>query len=153
MKPKRNALPCNPLNSAFDTISSLYADLSDVEEKLLFAVLDRDGSSRISEEEFMDLGSVLMLEFVNVRWLLRAGVEQMIASSLLSSSPHFSLCLHDFVLGRVGLSILFPLSRRRNTGLSLNGSSLRSIKVMAGSTFVASSRHRSSIMWSILFLF
>ena len=41
-------------------------DLSDDEEKLLFAVLDRDGSSRISEEEFMDFGSVLMLEFVKV---------------------------------------------------------------------------------------
>lgn len=31
--------------------------------KLLFAVLDRDGSSRINKEEFLDFGSVLLLEF------------------------------------------------------------------------------------------
>ena len=42
------------------------ADLSDEDEKLLFAVLDRDGSSRISEAEFMDFGSVLMLDFIKV---------------------------------------------------------------------------------------
>ena len=45
---------------------SFCTDLTDEEKKLLFAVLDRDGSSRISKEEFMDFGSVLMLEFVKV---------------------------------------------------------------------------------------
>jgi two pore calcium channel protein len=30
----------------------------------LFAILDRDGSSTITEEEFMDFGNVLLLEFV-----------------------------------------------------------------------------------------
>jgi hypothetical protein len=38
--------------------------LSDDDTKLLFAILDKDGSSTISEEEFMDFGSVMMIEFV-----------------------------------------------------------------------------------------
>lgn len=42
-----------------------FRTLSDDDTKLLFAVLDRDGSDLISEEEFMDFGNVLLLEFVN----------------------------------------------------------------------------------------
>ena len=41
-----------------------FRSLSDEDMDLLFAFLDKDGSSKISEEEFMDFGSVLMLEFV-----------------------------------------------------------------------------------------
>jgi two pore calcium channel protein len=32
---------------------------------LLFAILDKDGSSTITEEEFMDFGNVILLEFIN----------------------------------------------------------------------------------------
>lgn len=38
--------------------------ISDEETKLLFAILDKDGSSNISEEEFLDFGNLLLLEFV-----------------------------------------------------------------------------------------
>lgn len=38
--------------------------ISEEDTKLIFAVLDKDGSSQISEDEFMDFGSVLLLEFV-----------------------------------------------------------------------------------------
>ena len=38
--------------------------ISDEETKLLFAILDKDGSSTISEEEFLEFGNVLLLEFV-----------------------------------------------------------------------------------------
>lgn len=38
--------------------------LSDDDTKLLFAILDKDGSSTITEEEFMDFGNVILLEFV-----------------------------------------------------------------------------------------
>lgn len=41
-----------------------FRSLSDEDTKLLFAILDKDGSSTITEEEFMDFGSVLLLEFV-----------------------------------------------------------------------------------------
>jgi len=50
---------------AIFTIFLRVADISDVKEEL-FEVLDRDGSSRISEDEFMAFGSVLTLEFVKV---------------------------------------------------------------------------------------
>jgi two pore calcium channel protein, plant len=42
-----------------------FRTLSDDDTKLLFAVLDRDGNNSISEEEFMEFGNVLLLEFVN----------------------------------------------------------------------------------------
>ena len=38
--------------------------ISEEDTKLIFAVLDKDGSSQISEDEFMNLGRVLLLEFV-----------------------------------------------------------------------------------------
>lgn len=40
-----------------------FRHLSDDDAKLLFAILDRDGSSMISEEEFMDFGNVLLQAF------------------------------------------------------------------------------------------
>jgi two pore calcium channel protein, plant len=44
-----------------------FRTLSDDDTKLLFAVLDRDGNNSVSEEEFMDFGNVLLLEFVNAK--------------------------------------------------------------------------------------
>jgi hypothetical protein len=41
-----------------------FRSLSEEDTKLLFAVLDKDGSSTITEDEFMDFGNVLLLEFV-----------------------------------------------------------------------------------------
>jgi Ca2+-binding EF-hand superfamily protein len=41
-----------------------FRDLSFDDTALLFAILDKDGSSEISKEEFMDISSVLFLEFV-----------------------------------------------------------------------------------------
>lgn len=41
-----------------------FRTLSPDHTNLLFAILDRDGSSAITEEEFMDFGSVLLLDFV-----------------------------------------------------------------------------------------
>lgn len=41
-----------------------FRRLSDDDTQILFAILDRDGSSLISEEEFMDFGSVLLLDLV-----------------------------------------------------------------------------------------
>jgi Ion transport protein len=55
--------------TAMDLFSILNNDfpefrrLSPDETHILFAILDRDGTSRISEEEFMSFGNVLMLEF------------------------------------------------------------------------------------------
>lgn len=49
------------LNLDFPEFRTIRED----DTKLLFGVLDRDGSSKISEEEFMDFGNVLLLEFVN----------------------------------------------------------------------------------------
>jgi two pore calcium channel protein, plant len=40
-----------------------FRRLTEDDTNLLFAILDRDGSSTISEEEFMEFGNVLMLEF------------------------------------------------------------------------------------------
>ena len=40
-----------------------FRKLSKEETALLFAFLDKDGSSTITEDEFMDFGSVLLLEF------------------------------------------------------------------------------------------
>jgi len=50
---------------AIFTIFLRVADISNVKEKL-FVVLDGDGSSQMSEDEFMDIGSVLMHQFVKV---------------------------------------------------------------------------------------
>ena len=47
------------LNEDFPEIRTL----SDDDMKLLFAILDKDGSSTISEDEFMDFGNVILLEF------------------------------------------------------------------------------------------
>jgi two pore calcium channel protein, plant len=44
-----------------------FRTLSDDDTKLLFAILDRDGNNSVSEEEFMDFGNVLLLEFVNAK--------------------------------------------------------------------------------------
>lgn len=44
-----------------------FRTLSEDDTKLLFAILDRDGSNVISKEEFMDFGNVLLLEFVNAK--------------------------------------------------------------------------------------
>jgi len=41
-----------------------FRKLQDDETKLLFAILDQDGSSTITEDEFMNFGNVLLLEFV-----------------------------------------------------------------------------------------
>lgn len=41
-----------------------FRTLSDSDTKLLFAILDQDGSSTITEDEFMNFGNVLLLEFV-----------------------------------------------------------------------------------------
>jgi two pore calcium channel protein len=41
-----------------------FRTLSNDDTKLLFAILDKDGSSTISEDEFMDFGNVLLLEFI-----------------------------------------------------------------------------------------
>jgi hypothetical protein len=41
-----------------------FRTLTDDDTKLLFAILDKDGSSTITEDEFMDFGNVLLLEFV-----------------------------------------------------------------------------------------
>lgn len=49
------------LNLDFPEFRTLRED----ETKLLFAVLDRDGTNNISEEEFMEFANVLLLEFVN----------------------------------------------------------------------------------------
>jgi two pore calcium channel protein len=40
-----------------------FRTLSEDDTKLLFAILDKDGSSTITEDEFMDFGNVLLLEF------------------------------------------------------------------------------------------
>jgi hypothetical protein len=48
------------LNHDFPSIRTLSGD----DTKLLFAILDRDGSDSITEEEFMEFGQVLLLEFV-----------------------------------------------------------------------------------------
>lgn len=37
--------------------------IPDDEAKLLFALLDKDGSNQISEDEFMNFGKVMMVEF------------------------------------------------------------------------------------------
>ena len=49
------------LNEDFPEIRRLSED----ETKLLFGFLDKDGSSRITQEEFLDFGSVLLLEFTS----------------------------------------------------------------------------------------
>jgi len=41
-----------------------FRRLSNEEAKLIFAILDRDGSSTITEDEFMDFGTVMLLEFM-----------------------------------------------------------------------------------------
>ena len=48
------------LNEDFPEVRTL----SDDDTKLLFAILDKDGSSTITEDEFMDFGNVLLLEFI-----------------------------------------------------------------------------------------
>lgn len=58
-----------------DTIMSLFRILnkdfpefrhiSSRDAKLLYAILDRDGSSMINLHEFLDFGSILLLEFFN----------------------------------------------------------------------------------------
>lgn len=47
------------LNEDFPEFRTLSGD----DTKLLFAILDKDGSSTITEDEFMDFGNVLLLEF------------------------------------------------------------------------------------------
>ena len=42
-----------------------FRNISSRDAKLLFAVLDRDGSSLIYKHEFLDFGSILLLEFFN----------------------------------------------------------------------------------------
>lgn len=42
-----------------------FRHISSQDAKLLFAVLDRDGTALINEAEFLDFGSVLLLEFFN----------------------------------------------------------------------------------------
>ena len=37
--------------------------IPDDDAKLLFAILDKDGSNFISEEEFMNFGTVMVLQF------------------------------------------------------------------------------------------
>lgn len=49
----------NVLNKDFPE----FRQISPRDAKLLYAVLDRDGTSSISEEEFLDFGSILLLEF------------------------------------------------------------------------------------------
>lgn len=49
------------LNEDFPDIRRIPPDNA----KLLFAILDRDGTNFISEEEFMNFGNVLLLEFVS----------------------------------------------------------------------------------------
>lgn len=40
-----------------------FRHISSRDAKLLYAVLDRDGSSVINQDEFLDFGSILLLEF------------------------------------------------------------------------------------------
>ncbi|CAB9519936.1 pore calcium channel protein 1 [Seminavis robusta] len=40
-----------------------FRHISSRDAKLLFAVLDRDGSAKISQHEFLDFGSIMLLEF------------------------------------------------------------------------------------------
>jgi Ca2+-binding EF-hand superfamily protein len=42
-----------------------FRHISSRDAKLLFAVLDRDGSSVICKQEFLDFGNILLLEFFN----------------------------------------------------------------------------------------
>lgn len=37
--------------------------IPDDDAKLLFALLDKDGSNQISEDEFMNFGNVMLVEF------------------------------------------------------------------------------------------
>lgn len=88
--------------------------ISDDDTKLLFAVLDKDGSSTISEEEFMDFGNVLLLEFIRTdvyksvveiyfpsiyssHWYKR--FETMIKSDAFEHGIDLILCFNAVVIG------------------------------------------------------
>lgn len=40
-----------------------FRTIPDDDAKLLFALLDKDGSNKISEDEFMNFGKVMLVEF------------------------------------------------------------------------------------------
>jgi two pore calcium channel protein len=64
---KTKRIDRNTVMQLFQVLNEYFPEirtLSDDDKKLLFAILDKDGSSTISEEEFMDFASVMMIEFV-----------------------------------------------------------------------------------------